>query len=265
MLTVKRAPGLWHMGANRIERDARKLVSTEFLVIAIGAVLIGYLIMIRRSSSESAEGHGRRQALAVSFLTFLLIPLASLASRGASPGLQSLVAVGLVCGLALLAALRCRWIEFGLIAGYLAGVIFMVVLGIWAYDRISGTFSFLIYLSAILLLLPHFSPAIPQNLRSLRLLSVGTLAVIVTLYTAVFWWPATLPNTFAKDVQSRLAAMKLSDDAVLDRSLYINGDRNLFYTPADGVPIGSVRPYRGLRYPDRFWNDSFLKPNEFVN
>jgi hypothetical protein len=141
----------------------------------------------------------------------------------------------------------------------------MVVLGFWAHERISGTFSFLIYLAAILLLLPHFSPVIPQNLRSLRLLSVATLAVIVTLYTAVFWWPSALPNTFAKNVQSRLAAMKLSDDAALDRSLYINGDRNLFYTRVDGVPVGGVRPYGELRHPDRLWNDSFLKPNEFVN
>lgn len=267
MLTVERAPQLWHMVANRVERDTRKLTSGNFLVIAIAALLIGCLIVVRGTASESLEVHGsaRLRSLAVPLLTFLLISLASSLSGGASEDLRSFIAVSLACALALLAVLRHRWIEFGFITGYLAAVIFMVVLGLWAYERVSATFSFLVYLSAILLLIPDFSPAIAPSVSSLRLLTVGTLTMVVTLYTAVFWWPAELPKTFARDVQSRSAAMKLSDDASVNRALYINGDRNMFYTPFDGAPIGSVRPYRELRYGDRLWNNSFLKPNEFVD
>ncbi len=267
VVTLKRAPELFRRGAERIETDIRRLVSGEFFVIGLAALLSGLLIMIRGPEIESGGGESRSRrkthALMTPLLTFLLISVADIAVSATSGAVEEGFVVGLVFSLALLSAFRRRWIEFGLIAAYIASVFFMVITGVWAHARISETFAFLVYLSTILLLIPRFPSLLTPSLRSLRIPALATLTIIVTMYTAVLWWPATLPRTFARDVKSRSAAMKLSEDAALNRSLYINGDRDMFYTLSDNVPIGSVRPYQVLRYPGLLWNDSFLKPNEF--
>jgi hypothetical protein len=66
-------------------------------------------------------------------------------------------------------------------------------------------------------------------------------------------------------VDGRNAALKISDDRTLDRSLYFTGGHVPVYTRSDSLPIGAVRRDATLADARRFANDSFMKPNAFVH
>jgi hypothetical protein len=65
-------------------------------------------------------------------------------------------------------------------------------------------------------------------------------------------------------VHGRSAAIKISEDERIDRSLYFTGEGVLVYTRSDGVAAGTLRKYRSWQYPGREGNESFVQPNVFV-
>jgi hypothetical protein len=88
--------------------------------------------------------------------------------------------------------------------------------------------------------------------------------MIAALYTSWMWWPSALRSLYLTEVHGRSAAIKISEDERIDRGLYFTGEGTLVYTRSDGIPNGTVRRYRTLKYPGREWNESFVQPNIFV-
>ena len=99
------------------------------------------------------------------------------------------------------------------------------------------------------------------------------IAAVAFLYIGSHILPSDLRSAYLRDVRGKKAAIKLSDDPQLDRSLYYFGypdvpntrrDWYLFYTRHDVFPLGTVRKYRALESNATF-NDSFITPNGFVD
>jgi hypothetical protein len=138
--------------------------------------------------------------------------------------------------------------------------------GLYFVDRLQSTFSFTLYLGTILLIMDvstqHASDAVAA--KPAALLSYAVLISIVFLYVGNFLLPSELRNTYRQNVYGRKAAIKISDDVRLDRSLYYSGDRQIIYTRHDQLAVGTVRNYRKLALEESVGNASFLKPNAFV-
>jgi hypothetical protein len=88
--------------------------------------------------------------------------------------------------------------------------------------------------------------------------------MLAGLYTCWAWWPNAWRTQFSQEIEGRDGAVKVSDDKVLDRSLYFTGRHVLVYTFSDNEPIGSVRTHIRLKDPTRVWNESFIHPNTFL-
>lgn len=162
------------------------------------------------------------------------------------------------------------WRAMLCLSGYLAGTLFLVLSGLSALERLPATYSFLLYLGAALAVAETVRPS------DLPTASVGrwpvpitwvVLSAVAFLYGGDYLSSATssLRRTYLEEVHGHPAtAMKLSDDARIDRSLYYTGDRTPVYTRYDGLPIGTVRKYRRLAEESNVSNSSFLTPNAFL-
>lgn len=177
--------------------------------------------------------------------------------------------------LAFGASLRLRyWRPLMCFSGYIAGTAFLTLIGL-TFDRLQSTFSFLLYLGVALLITESYSSLAPvagNQKNAGESLSWGVLVTIIFLYAGNFLFSSNLRNTYKREVYGHHIAMKLSDDASLDRSLYYTGDRKIIYTHYDELPIGAVRGYSRLALdtiidncPLNFnGNGSYLHPNTFV-
>ena len=145
---------------------------------------------------------------------------------------------------------------------------FLTSLGLWAYDRVALTFSFLLHLGALLLITQSFETTgelkDEANPRAVAALSWLVIIMFAGLYTCWAWWPNDLRSQYVAKIDGRKMAVKISDDKMLNRSLYFTGGHVLVYTNADELMIGSIRPYSDFVYPSRFWNESFIHPNAFL-
>ncbi|MFZ4698550.1 MAG: hypothetical protein ACOYMG_00725 [Candidatus Methylumidiphilus sp.] len=152
--------------------------------------------------------------------------------------------------------------------GYLAGTFFLCLIGLWAHERLQGTFSFMLYLGTALLITDTYNKRnsdtdSPRN--SGVPLAWAILGAVVFLYVGNFAFPNKLRQTYLGEVYGRpMSAIKLSDDVRIDRSLYYTGDRQPIYTRHDRFPIGATRHYRKLAFESIYWNASFLQPNAFL-
>lgn len=181
---------------------------------------------------------------------------------------EGILALGFILGLSLIALAAGERLVIAVITSYVACVVFLALLGYAAaYPRFAGTFSFLILLAVSMLSIPSREVQTASNRRANRTrnFSLGVLAMLLLLYSGSFWWPSDLRRTFSESVKGRQAALKLSYEPMLDRTLYITGAGGLIYTHGDAIPIGGVRPYTQLKYADRYGNLSMLTPNEFID
>ena len=201
-----------------------------------------------------------------SFAVVMLIgATAALNALGARDVAVAMIFIG--CLLLIAFASRQR-LALSLITSYIGCVLFLALLGYAAaHPRFAGTFSFLLLVAVSLLLVPKrflLSHASTQ-VGEVRLLAVCVLLAISFLYLGSRFWPSELRDTFAHSVRGQQAALKLSYEPISDRALYITGSGGVLYTLGDTVPIGSVRRYSYVKYPDRYGNVSLMQPNEFVD
>jgi hypothetical protein len=168
----------------------------------------------------------------------------------------------------LAAALGLRiWRSIICLGGYIAGTMFLCLGGWYFVDRIQSTFSFTLYLGTALLIMDacaRHGSELEATRPAAPLLACTVLVSILFLYVGNFLAPSELRNTYRQDVYARQVAIKISDDARLDRSLYYTGDLQIIYTRHDQLPVGTVRNYRKLASEDSVGNASFLTPNAFV-
>ena len=182
---------------------------------------------------------------------------------------SGVIAIVLLCTCLLMALRSKDWLPLSLILAYMGGCAFLTFLGFWAYQRMALTFSFLLHIGALLLIARPIEQTCesPNELnRSMtHKLSLLVLTLVAGLYTCWGWWPSELRTLYSSEVKGRKAALKISNESVLDRSLYFTGAQTLVYAHFDEMPVGSVRRYKAFKYPDRFNNQSFTDPNAFID
>jgi hypothetical protein len=170
--------------------------------------------------------------------------------------------------LAIIAALSLRlWRPVLCLGGYMAGTSFLVLIGLNS-DRLQGTFSFMLYLGVGLLIMEtqlRRGWKSNDNSFATRAFAGAILGLVALLYLGNYLIPSGLRSTYQRDVHARRAAIKISDDRIMNRSLYFTGDRALVYVEHDSLPIGGVRAYRKFVMEGNVGNSSFLRPNAFVD
>jgi hypothetical protein len=181
---------------------------------------------------------------------------------------KAYLALGLLLSCCAIAMKYKLWMPLSLFLAYSAACTFLTILGLAGYQRIALTFSFLFHIGAVLLIIRPFETTHESQERvsphASSRLAWSVLFVVAGLYTCWAWWPSDWRTQFSHEVEGRDAAIKVSDDRALDRSLYFTGRHALVYTFSDTLPVGSVRRYIRLRDPTRSWNESFTHPNGFL-
>lgn len=261
----------------RAARDLAVLQQPEMLAFIAAAGLLGPIFS---ASGDSTGDASRFHARDVHRRIVRWVP------NGQSWWLRSALMVGSLLvaklsaasytwsGLAWVAAIATAavalrlWRSVLCVAGYIGGTLFLCLTGLYFVDRLQGTFSFTLYLAIGLLLaetrLTRVAIAGDRRFTTAPL-TVAVLLAVVFLYTANLVVPSELSVVYRRDVYTKPGiAMKISDDARVDRSLYLTGDRRLFYTTHDELSVGSVRRFRNLASEAHVGNDSFLHPNAFV-
>lgn len=231
--------------AHRLGRDGAFLGQVSFAAVASLTAVGGVLPLAgRRSGAVPAVIAARLGALALVW---------ALALAGGGP--HQAVLMGTLMLLTLAVAVAWSLPFAGLFAlGYLGGAIFLVLTGTAAYDRILSSFVFCPYAAVLWLLVEpgasgEPSPEAPAPLMVERLGALAAAAAAAALYLVNPLVDTPLKRLYAERVAGRPMAMKVSQDAGLDRSLYYGGGTELLYTRADDRPIGTVRPLAAFANP----------------
>jgi len=158
------------------------------------------------------------------------------------------------------------WNSLLCLGGYIAGTVFLVLIGL-PMERLQNTFSFTLCLGIGLLIMDTRSRRVWKPIYHgsvTRVFAGAVLGLVAFLYLGNYLVPSALRSTYQKDVHARRAAIKISDDRMMNRSLYFTGNRSFVYIEHDLLPIGAVRLYRKLAMEGNVNNPSFLQPNAFV-
>jgi hypothetical protein len=195
------------------------------------------------------------------FVRALLVAASLIVVRNTVP-----VPAGLWIALALFAVIVLRlWRSALCLAGYVAGVFFLGAFGVLEQHRLVHTFSFTLYVGIAFLLLeePGRKESVAATLQ--WKLPVAVAAVVAILYLGSFVIPSATRETYLREVHGKPGmALKIGDDARIDRSLYYLGSRQFVYTRSDELEIGAVRRARGLATSSTS-NPTFKAPNAFVD
>jgi hypothetical protein len=136
-------------------------------------------------------------------------------------------------------------------------------------DRLGASFSLAAALGLMLFLVePATGTLFPAphtaGMGPARVLGAGAAITIVFLYLGHLILPSPVKEVFLAEVAGKQAALKIADDAALDRSLYLLPPFILAYFHHDSVPVGTARHYERFE-PGLSFNDSFKLPNRFVD
>lgn len=250
----------------RVERDSdvfsTKVWASLLLILSLyNGWKIWKTIKIKDGRTKDLRVHIASIWSLFVFWTFFL------AARYSSTS-KAVLALFLVSACCIIAVKYKLSLPFSLILSYSTACVFLTSLGLWAYDRVALTFSFLLHLGALLLITQSFETTgelkDEANPRAVAALSWLVIIMFAGLYTCWAWWPNDLRSQYVAKIDGRKMAVKISDDKMLNRSLYFTGGHVLVYTNADELMIGSIRPYSDFVYPSRFWNESFIHPNAFL-
>lgn len=243
----------------RVTMDGNVLREAGFarVLLAAFAVDLG-LRLLALLPVLSPAGDGRQPALrrlADAFPpagTSVRLAVAAIAAAVEAGVLGSAGAVLGLAGLALgwsLAAGRAATLAFGL--AYLFGLLFLVLTGTKLYPRIAHTYVFALYAAVLWTLFDP--PAVAwDGLRRAMAAAVAGVAIltVLVLVGANGLVPTPMKTVYRTEVMGRSAAIKIAEDGRLDRSLYFSGNREILYTRADGLPVGTVRRYRSFSNPN---------------
>jgi len=174
----------------------------------------------------------------------------------------ALVALALAAGIAAR-----RWRATACIAAYAVGILYLSMLGL-ASDRLAGSFAILLWVGVALLLIEARADPTDERAPPLAVgigVPAAVGAAVLFLYAGSFVVPSPIRDGYLGEVHGKPGmAIKIADDARIDRSLYLISDRRMIYTRHDAADIGAVRKY-GKLANDRWGNLSFVDPNAFVD
>jgi hypothetical protein len=269
--------------AQRFQFDASLLVSRSGCVALLLAVLaVFWKDAYRRTGSFPLRGDGGVtphslnqwiQANPVTcvrlFFSGLLLILMAL-----FPRIRVALAACLLVGMVVISARLRLYYAFAFLANYIVSLLFLSVLGLTTTSRLASTISFCLPLGLYFFLLQE--PAQDQPVRNRRALSFASIALtglLLWLYAGNFLIGTQTKRVFRAQVEDRSAAIKISNDSRLNRSLYYTGHDRLLYTNLDPTPVGTVRFYDAVLTPSgqppargmkRCANESFSAPVKFI-
>lgn len=255
------------------ERTLRRDLS-PFLTGSWATVLVTFSAytawrLLRTLSNSFPDAHGNKTTLLLQIygipLWFLFLFWSFFFTARQFPSLTGVFAGALLFVCSMSALKLKRWVPLSLLLAYLAACSFLVFIGLWAYDRLATTFSFLVILGILLLVFQPAEQTHQPRRSGLHALSLALVVLFGGLYTCWAWWPSELRTIYLAKVEGQNAAIKISDDKLLDRSLYFTGEHYIVYTRSDNMETGSVRRNTAFKYPDRFWIGSFIEPNAFLD
>ncbi len=193
----------------------------------------------------------------------------------ATPGA---VALGLCVATLVGAAAVGRVVPAAFALVYLLGVLFVVLTGAKYYSRVAHGFVLALYAGPLWVLL---NPAERLDWARARRIWAGSAAGsfglgLLILLAAGFVLPTPMKALYRAEAMGRSVAIKISEDPGLDRALYFSGDREILYTRADGLPVGTLRSTVGFENPNgdigvpeeigglRAFNALFENPGRFA-
>ena len=246
--------------ADRLNKEAFLLTRGAFLT-GIAALLLFYLQRKRFKLSRIESANLIGAILIIGAINYL-----GFAHRAHA----TMLVAGLIMFLFAGSLLTRRWPTAVFLISYLSGMLLLSLLGLERADRIVTTISFLFYLGVFSFFAgtadqsPDAGPGSGRdwNIIGLNALSLATAAAILFLYSAT-WFETETRRIYDQQVRGRQAALKISNDPALNRSLYYTGDRQLLYTFYDPAPIHSIRTYSALDFKGSA-NISFEEPGRFI-
>lgn len=251
--------------------DGDFLLATGFPLLLTGAWLTNVAV-----SALERDG-GLRQAL-LDPVKLALLALALAATTGV-PGLSPAeMALGLTAVTLLGGAAHGRVMPVGFALVYLLGTLFIVLTGGKLINRVVHSYILALYAGPLWLLLGETPRVWAAGRRRLAGAVAGTAGGFILALCAVgFLAPTSMKALYWNEVVGRNAAIKLSEDTTLDRALYYSGAREILYTRADGVPVGTVRRFTAFENPNglignpeqleglRGFNALFNNPGRFID
>jgi len=260
----------------RISRDLGVLQNTAVYMLILLAGFLGSASLNQTRTSSQADVSGVQKPfrlinywISINWLnllkaTLIVGSLLAITYLSAKYPWANMALVFLALGVSIRGRL---WRSSICYCGYVAGTTFLCLIGL-PMDRLQSTFSFMLYLGTALLLTETYNNRnsyAEASKNSGVPLAWAIMGAIVFLYAGNFVFPSKLRQTFLSEVYGRpMSAIKLSDDARMDRSLYYTGVRQLIYTHHDQLSIGATRNYRKLALESISFHASFLKPNAFL-
>ncbi|SMH41905.1 hypothetical protein [Azospirillum agricola] len=275
---------VWGAFVERLGIDGLTLLGIGFPLVMAGAWMLD--AALTAGAAWRVGGSPLRALLTPAFPVKLGLVLAGFAPVIAAALLPELAShatpamvVLAVCGLTLAWALPTgRVVPAAFALVYLLGILFVVLTGTKYYSRVVHGFVLALYAGPLWVLL---DPAGRVEWGAARRSWAAAVAGLFTLgmlflLGATFILPTPMKALYRAEVMGRPAAIKISEDPGLDRALYFSGGREVLYTRADGLPVGTLRSTVGFENPNgtigvpeeidglRAFNALFENPGRFV-
>lgn len=271
LLSAEGRSAVLGIALERIGFDGDFLLATGFPALLAGSWLAGAAL-----DAADPERGPRRALLDPAKLALLALALAAMIG---APGLSP---AGVVLGLTavtLLGGTARGWtVPAGFALVYLLGTLFVVLTGGKLLNRVVHSYVLALYAGPLWILLGDAPRAWTAGRQRLAGAVAGAAGLaVLTLCAAGFLVPTAMKTLYRSEVAGRKAAIKLTEDTGLDRALYYSGAREILYTRADGVPVGTVRRFSAFENPNgpigdpdqldglRGFNALFNTPGRFID
>jgi hypothetical protein len=278
---------VWTAFLERVGIDGATLLGIRFPLVLAGAWGLGVTVTAANAwrSGKSPLGALLSGETVVGFLLVVIgfAPVIGGVLPDLLPNLSpemmaAAVALGL-CLVTLAWALptgRIVPVAFALV--YLLGVVFVVLTGTKYYSRVVHGFVLALYAAPLWVLLDPAGRVEWSRVRQgWAAGAAGVFAVgILVLLAAGFVLPTPMKALYRAEAMGKPAAIKVSEDAALDRAVYFSGGREVLFTRADGLPVGTLRSTIGFENPNgsigipeeidglRAFNALFQNPGRFA-
>lgn len=231
---------------NQLYADAARVVSLPGCVVLTIALIGARSLRLSRAALPAARSLLQNNVLlARAVVPLLLLALAAYAPLGNR--VIAVIALAWLFGASIRFRLRSATACFTI---YALSLLFLSLLGLAWVPRLSLTIAFCLPLGFYFLLFePSEEPPRERPRRALFASSLAAAAIVLWLYVGNFVVTTSAKRIHVEQVENRSAAIKISDDPRLDRSLFYTGAKQLLYTRFETAPVGSVLRFQSVTTP----------------
>lgn len=267
---IRSLGGQW---LGRLGGDWRTILAGPAGPAAAVLIVMGLALALATARGQSRRWTAPDGVLRQLGLGILLVLLVEHLLLGLLPGWLSVLVVGVVAGFG---GLLCGLSYAPVFAfAYVFGTAFLALTGTaTSYERIYLTIQ--IALVGMILAIALEGPGEARRSRMSGVYAGAVASLLAVLYGANFLLDPPMRQTYLSEVAGRQAAIKISADRLLDRSVYFSGGRDVLFTHYDPAPIGSVVFYEAFENPTgktgepgrisgaRVYNALFENPGRFI-